>query len=114
MRPLSRALRLLTLLLAAMQFAVPAVVSMADGVSAYAGRKVVAHVEPTGGNNCAPSHSPDCVCCRFLSTVFGVNDASAATEVVADATPRIDTVVVTHATTTRQGLHSRAPPALLG
>ena len=69
--PLSRPVRFLTLLLAAMQFAVPAVVSVVDGVVARHGRESPTHIEEFGQNQCTPPHPADCAMCRFLSSTQG-------------------------------------------
>ena len=62
----SRFARLLTLILAAIQFATPGVASLAEGSFA---RRVVdpkAHVEEHGGKDCIPPHAADCAVCRYL------------------------------------------------
>src|SRR5260221_992407 len=90
---LSRPFRLLTLLLAAMQFAVPAVVSVVDGDGARAGRPLGTHVEEFGQNQCKPPHSADCAICRFLSTAHSQPGtpvaAFVATEVAAAPSTRV-------------------------
>lgn len=110
---LSRPVRFLTLLLAAMQFAVPAVVSVVDGVVARHGRESATHIEEFGQNACKPPHSADCAVCRFLSTTHGQVDASVAAAVVTTIAPSPTTLVAHSATAAPQGFDSRAPPAIL-
>ncbi len=113
MNRLTRPARFLMLLLAAMQFAVPAVVSVVDGVVARHGRESPTHIEEFGQNQCKPPHSADCAICRFLSTLYNRQDMPAtlaiATEVaVAPADP-----ITRSGIAARHGFNSRAPPSLL-
>jgi hypothetical protein len=107
---LSRPFRFLTLLLAAMQFAVPAVVSVVDGAQARGGRNSGSHVEEVGGKQCRPPHSEDCLICRFLSAAHGVATSAApclAEEEIASlqAAPAPSAAVGS-----QYGFDSRAPP----
>src|ERR1041385_8175451 len=63
----TRPLRYFTLLLAAMQFALPAVASVADGLYAATGRNDGSHVEDVARNQCKPPHAGDCAICRYLT-----------------------------------------------
>jgi hypothetical protein len=113
MNRLTRPARFLTLLLAAMQFAVPAVLSVVDGDLARSGRVSAPHIEDVGRNQCKPPHSADCAICQFLSTLYNRQDMPAtvaiATEVaVAPADP-----ITRSGIAARHGFNSRAPPSLL-
>ena len=110
---LSRPVRFLTLLLAAMQFAVPAAMSVVDGTVARWGQDAGSHVEAFGQNACKPPHSADCAVCRFLSTTHGQIDASVAAAVVTTIAPSPTTLVALSAAAARHGFDSRAPPAIL-
>lgn len=110
---LSRQVRLLTLLLAAMQFAVPAVVSVVDGAGARAGRPSGTHVEEFGRNQCKPPHSADCAICRFLSTTHSQAGTSVPAIVATEIAAAQNTLVAFCAAATRDGFDSRAPPTVL-
>ena len=111
---LTRPLRLLTLLLAAMQFALPAVASVADGLYAANGRNDGSHVEDVGRNQCKPPHAGDCAICRYLTTTL-LRNGNAQVAVVPTARAATAAVLsVRHLDANRQGFHSRAPPTLLG
>jgi len=106
----SRRVRFLTLLLAAMQLAVPAFVSVADGSVARAGRASAAHVEEVGGKQCRPPHSEDCLICRFLSAAHSVA-WSAAPCATAEEIASLRAVPATgFAAGVLYGFNSRAPP----
>jgi hypothetical protein len=60
-------LRSFALIWAVLQFALPASAALADARLAVASPDR-AHVEDAPGRDCAPSHSPDCVICKHLST----------------------------------------------
>jgi len=107
---LSRPVRFVTLLLAAVQFAVPAVVSVADGDAALAGRNSGTHIEEVGGKQCRPPHSEDCLICRFLSAAHAVT-SSAAPSVVVEVIASPSAALVAACTVgDRHGFNSRAPP----
>ena len=109
---LSRSVRFLTLLLAAMQVSLPAVVSVADGAGAFRGRESVTHIEAPGRNQCQPPHSADCAVCRFLSATHGVMTA-AAPALVGTRIVSIPTAVPARSTSADLfGFNSRAPPTL--
>ena len=110
---LTRATRLLTLLFAAMQFAVPAVASVVDG-AAGAERGAGSHVEDFGRNKCTPPHSADCAICRFLSTTHSQASAPVVAAVVAKVAANPESLVAFATTTARAGFNSRAPPPHLG
>ena len=111
---MSRPVRTLTLLLAAIQFAVPAVVSVADGALAQSGRGSGMHVEDVGNNHCKPPHSADCAICQFLSTVHS-QTTPAAVAVISQHVGSTPTAAIAQAVASdRRGFNSRAPPTLLG
>ena len=107
---LSRPVRLLTLLLAAMQFAVPALVSVADGSGARAGRTSAAHIEEVGGKQCRPPHSEDCLICRFLSATHQAASSAAPACVGEEISSPSASLVSPSAVDDRRGFNSRAPP----
>lgn len=109
---LSRPVRFLMLLLAAMQVAVPAVVSVVDGVVARHGRESPTHIEEFGQNQCKPPHPADCAICRFLSTTHAQAGTSVAAVVVTKIVPAPTTLVALSVTAARYGFDSRAPPTL--
>ena len=113
MSHLTRPVRFLMLLLAAMQIAVPAAVSVADGVVASTERGSAAHIEAFGDNRCAPSHSAACLLCRFLSATIGSPAARPASAVTTDYTPSVPTLYALDVAATRRGFNPRAPPTLL-
>jgi hypothetical protein len=105
--------RILTILLAAIQFAAPGIVAVADGAFAKQVRDPGSHVESAGGEQCTPPHAADCTVCRFLSD----NSADIAPAI---ASPAVRGTTVTPAGpnrldgTVRNGdVRSRAPPALV-
>jgi len=114
MPPLNRPARFLTLLLAAMQFAVPAAISVVDGSVASSAREAGSHVEEFGQNQCKAPHSADCAICRFLSTTQPEVVTALATAVVNEIAPSPATLVAMSTTTARNGFNSRAPPTILG
>jgi hypothetical protein len=107
---LSRPLRLLTLLFAAIQFAVPAVVSVVDGAQARGGRNSGSHVEEVGGKQCRPPHSEDCLLCRFLSATTGVTTAAPAPTIEEKSATVPEASVTLCAVAERYGFNPRAPP----
>lgn len=113
MSHLTRPVRFVVLLLAAMQFVVPAVVSVADGAVARSGRESAAHIEGAGANQCAPIHPADCMLCRFLSTTGSPHRASVAVVLDTDVPGPFRTLVAFRVIGARYGINSRAPPNLL-
>ena len=109
----SRPVRFMTLCLAALQFALPGVASIADGAIARSTRNEVSHVEDVAQKSCKPPHSADCVVCRFLSTTIGQSAAVAAPIVVEGVIAMPTTVVATGLAAELYGFNSRAPPKLL-
>lgn len=110
MSSLSRPVRILTLLLLALQCALPALVSVADGARARASRNAIAHIEETGTSECSPAHSADCELCQFLASGLcappAVQEFRAAPAVASShAAP-----VVTLRAIAPSGFNSRAPP----
>lgn len=110
---LSSPTRFLTLLLAAMQFAVPAVSSVVDGAVARAARGSDSHVEAFGENGCKPPHAADCLVCRFLSATHSQVETPAAVLVVTRIAAPPTALVALSAAGSRCGFDSRAPPTIL-
>jgi hypothetical protein len=108
---LSHPVRFLTLLFAAMQFAAPAVLSVADGSLAREGRTSTSHIEEVGGKQCRAPHSEDCLVCRFLSATHGVAAAAALAPLTQEIAPASTPVASLAASADRHGFNSRAPPA---
>jgi hypothetical protein len=105
-------LRYLTLLFAAMNFAAPAAVSVADGAFARAVRHPDTHVEPSGANECTPPHAADCTVCRYLN-----GHGSSAPDRALAAVPSKPALVCPAAAAcvgaiTYDATQSRAPPAV--
>jgi len=110
--PLPRYARFLTLVLAAIQFAAPALVSVADGAFAKLVRDPGMHLESTGDNTCTPPHVADCTSCRFLS-----GTGAGAAERPSEACPTeivlaSDTAGVESGAMISAATRSRAPPEL--
>lgn len=110
--PFRRTSRFLTLLLAAMQFAMPAFISVTDGAFAKLVNDPGMHVESTGGDQCTPPHGADCVLCRYVS-----GDSAPAPEPVAptepgDAPPPFAVAAQLFGTVLHDFAQSRAPPAV--
>ena len=109
----TRPRRFLTLLLAAMQFAAPAFVSVVDGAVTRAGQNGGQHIEAFGGNRCQPQHSANCLLCQFLSTTLVQAGRPAPAPVPNGLAQALTKLVVLRGTVTRHGFDSRAPPPLL-
>src|SRR5215208_3093594 len=108
-----RAIRFLTLCLATLQLALPAVVSVLDGSVARAGRDARAHVEDVAQSSCREPHSADCAICQFLSASHGqARNVEVATVPQAAASVRATPVAV-YGSASHSRLHSRAPPSIL-
>lgn len=83
-------LRALTLLLAAMQLASPAMSAIADAKIAARSGELVARVEATSSAGASAIHSPDCALCRYLSLAASIPcPALDVSVVIASAQPRI-------------------------
>jgi hypothetical protein len=111
---LSRTSRFLTLLFAALQFAAPAIASVAEGAFSQQVRDPRSHVEQYGQNDCTPPHAADCAVCRFLTT--GANTPAAQPGLLAAAAPALAPVetVALRSAASRQGFDARGPPEALG
>ena len=59
-------------LAAALQFAVPAAASWADGRLEAEGRVAPVHIESHSTSSCAHVHPPDCGLCHFLGTALSL------------------------------------------
>ena len=66
----------LTLLLAALQLASPAVTAVADALLVARSGQPVAHVESTSASGCPAVHSADCAVCRYLSIAASIPRAT--------------------------------------
>src|SRR3954467_961797 len=110
---MSRLLRFATLIFAAAQFALPAVASVADGLSAAGGRNSAAHVESKGDRDCKPPHTADCAICRFLTGTHSQARSASATLAAACTATAHETLIVLSAVAPRHGFNPRAPPAAL-
>ena len=110
----SRFTRFVTLLLAAIQFAAPAVASVAEGTFSRRVIDPTAHVEEHGQKDCVPPHAADCAVCRYLVDNVGHPEvASFAIDLEA-----VHSVAAFRETfdsgTERQGFEARGPPAIAG
>jgi hypothetical protein len=108
-----RLIRSLTLALAAVQFALPALASVADGLIAIHGRNEPSHVEDVAHALCRPPHSADCAICQFLSSTNSHRSSGPASFVAALVTAVATPPMVPTADGQRLGLNSRAPPTSL-
>ena len=112
--PLPRYARFLILLLAAIQFAAPAVASVAEGAFSQRVADPAAHIEEKGQTDCTPPHAADCAICRYLIDGTGCMPALGSAFIVADAPPSPTTAVVAASGPARQGFDARGPPAIAG
>jgi hypothetical protein len=110
----SRFGRFLTLLLAAIQFAAPAVVSVADGIVSDRVVEPRTHVEDHAQRDCVPPHSADCAACRYLADNSGIVPAVALPIDIVAVQPEPFLLAATHASTERHGFDARGPPAARG
>ena len=107
--------RFVTLLLAALQLAMPGLASLADAAAARESRSTygVTHVEEPGGAQCPPVHTDECALCQFLSAPTLL--AARGGDVLAVSTPpsrgRTDEAVLRDRLE-RGTLGARAPPAV--
>ena len=110
----SRFARFLILVVAAIQFAVPAAASIAEGVFALRTIDPRAHVEEKGQKDCVPPHGADCVVCRYLVDNVGHPEVP----VVVPNLEAVRTTAVAEesrgATSDRLGFEARGPPAMAG
>lgn len=83
----------IVLILAALQFAVPGLAALADGLAARTSAHATAHIESGTERDCVRVHESDCVFCQFLSTSAAPASAetvAALAEVVREAPPLAD------------------------
>jgi hypothetical protein len=106
-------IRFLTLLLAAMQFALPGVASVVDGAAARAEPDSRSHVEDVAQTSCKPPHSADCVVCQFLSTSLAQVGTTATATVSSWVPAKPMGAVAVHSSASRFDFNSRAPPNIL-
>jgi hypothetical protein len=111
---LNRTSRFLTLLFAALQFAAPAIASVAEGSFSQQVREPRSHVEQNGQNDCTPPHAADCAMCRFLTT--GANTPAAQAPLFVCAAPAVAPAgtMAMRSAPALQGFDARGPPAPLG
>ena len=114
MNRLSRQYRVLALVWAVLQFALPSVVTLVDAISTgRSAAEAVAHVEESSSTRCQPPHSAECALCRYVSATVAT-DASMA----AGAWPLAEVAAPTHAVPVLRGTFasllppSRAPPVV--
>ena len=105
--------RLLTLLFAAAQFALPAAASIADGLAARATGNPRAHVENVAGTHCQPVHGADCTLCRYLSGTSATPAATPLTPIQSAVGQCISSENIAGRSAAHFQAHSRAPPTLL-
>ena len=110
MTSFSRPVRILTLLLLALQCALPALISVADGARARAGQNAVSHIEAVGVNDCAPAHSADCELCQFLASGLCAPLAAMALLPAREPSEPITAPVLLLRAAASGGFNSRAPP----
>jgi len=110
---MSRPTRLLTLALAAVQFALPAVASVTDGILAGSGRNDAAHVEDVARSQCKPPHAADCAICRFLSIDQAKSSAERIAFLSVERATAANVLLSRRIDAARAGFDSRAPPTLL-
>lgn len=110
----SRFARFVTMILAAIQFAAPAVASVGEGLFSNRVIDPRSHVEDHGQTGCQPPHSADCALCRYLVDNAGTLPAPALP--VAIATEEMEPVAsaTQGATAHRQSFEARGPPAAAG
>ncbi|MDB4905741.1 MAG: hypothetical protein JWO05_525 [Gemmatimonadetes bacterium] len=106
--------RFLTLLFAALQFAAPALVSVADGAAERSGVSASSHVEALGGSHCPATHTAECALCGFLSMALG--NPRTPVQVAQFAAPRQAFSSQEHRPVfgSRRVARSRAPPVIEG
>ena len=104
-------LRFLAVLWASLQFAMPALGSLADARFAAAAGDPVSHVESKSSASCPAVHAPDCAVCRYLSGGSSAPENAAAVHIDAaraGAQARTRSAIAHVAVTLPDG---RAPPA---
>jgi hypothetical protein len=104
--------RIVVLLWAALQLALPPVLTVMDAnlATAVAGT-VGAHVESTSTPDCHRAHGADCAFCQFLSTYLGTVRAASPARIVALAQVRPSALLPTFGASAARSLPgSRAPP----
>jgi hypothetical protein len=111
---LSRFARFITLLLAAIQFAAPAVASVAEGAFSRRVADPQSHVEEYGQNKCTPAHPADCAICRFLSGNASETPVVASLAIPTALSERPLAVAETAVGAARRGFDARGPPAIAG
>jgi hypothetical protein len=81
---LSRSSRVLTLLFALLQLALPGTLSVADAMRVEAGRTATVHAEDRSHGGCPTPHTDACDLCRYLSSAAaGVRNATSVFDAVA-------------------------------
>ncbi|MDB4876937.1 MAG: hypothetical protein JWM41_3383 [Gemmatimonadetes bacterium] len=106
-------IRYVMLLWAALQIALPPVLTLVDANSAAASAGQVIHVESASTPACHRAHGADCAFCQFLSNCLGTMDAAAPPRIAAIAHVRpAATQSSLDASAARSLPGSRAPPAV--
>ena len=102
----------LAILWAALQFALPGVLTILDGATALRDREaVVAHMEETSSKTCHPPHSTECGLCRYLS-LGGIDDGGMGEPqwLFAEASVRADQRADIAVSVAGAATRARAPP----
>jgi hypothetical protein len=102
--------RFLTLSCLLVQLVLPGALGVIDAIRAEEGRGPPIHIEEKGGPQCQPSHTDECLICRYLS--MGFTKPNAAPVLVAPIS-RPQSAVRSDAappSASRQGFHCRGPP----
>lgn len=111
---LNRTVRLFAALAAAMQFALPAVVSVADGIVARENQKTEYRPDGVNQSNQKPAHPVDCLLCWYLSVNLAQPVALVPLLPPLPVAPLVELPADRVVAAPRPGHHSRAPPTLLG
>ena len=111
-RRLNSIVRLFTLVVAALQIALPPAVSIADGLLSRTSQRT--EVRPSGFANTVKSqaHPVDCLLCWYLNATLAQPGAQQAAAVLPDAAHALDTQATLSVRPARPGHYSRAPPEL--
>ena len=109
---LSRHYRVLALVWAVLQFALPSAVTLVDATSAVrSGSDAVAHVEGSSSKSCRPPHSAECGLCRYVSAhVTNDGDVGQPTWPLVKVAAPVELSRMLHAGAARSLPPSRAPP----
>ena len=113
-RRVNRTVRLFAALAAAMQFALPAVVSVADGILARESQTTEYRPEGVNQNAQKPAHPVDCLLCWYLSVNLAQPGVPVPPLPPLAVAPLVELPVEGGVAAPLPGHRSRAPPTLLG